>query len=426
MASGTVSDGRLWVMACALTLAPAPLAGSGVDWQMSGNDLTNDRNQPHETLINIGNVATLKPAWSFKALGSVSATPLVTGGYVYVPDWGGGLHKLDARTGQVAWSRKVSEYTGWSDSVSRTTPVLADGVLVSAQQPQSFGAKHDSSYLLGLNPETGSFLWKVMLDKHPATMLTQSPVVYNGVIYIGTSSNEEHWATDTKYECCSFVASMTAIYLKTGKVIWQTPMVPKGYTGGAIWSSTPAIDPKRGVVYITTGNNYTTPRRSLSASRAGNATACLSMTTSTRFWRSILKREPSSGRPVSRRSTPGTATASSTSPGLAPARNRAAAISTLVKAPCCIPQRLMARPATSLPPDRRAACSGESIATPAKWCGARRSVQAVSLAERNGDRLPTASVSMSPLPTAPSRIGRCNLPELSPPAVCGVARSGYG
>ena len=233
-----------------------PLAGAQ-DWQMSGNDLTNDRVQAHETLIGVGNVATLKPAWTFKTLGSVSATPLVTGGYVYFPDWGGGLHKLNARTGQVAWSRKVSEYTGWRDSVSRTTPVLSDGILVVGQQPQSFGAKHDSSYLPG--PETGDFLWKVMLDQNPATIQSQSPVVYNGVIYIGTSSNEEHWALDTKFQCCSFVASMAAVELKTGRVIWQTPMVPKGYTGGAIWSSTPAVDPKRGVVYITTGNNYTTP-----------------------------------------------------------------------------------------------------------------------------------------------------------------------
>ena len=213
---------------------------------MSGNDLTNDRNQPNETLIDIGNVATLKPAWSFKTLGSVSATPLVTGGYVYVPDWGGGLHKLNARTGPVAWSRKASEYPGRADSVSRTKPVLAAGVLVVAQQPQSFGAKHDSSYLLGLNPETGDLLWKVTLDKHPATILTQSPVVYDGVIYIGTSSNEEHETTDSKYECCSFVGRMSAVDLKTGKVIWQTPMAPKGYTVGAIWSSPPAVDPKRG------------------------------------------------------------------------------------------------------------------------------------------------------------------------------------
>jgi hypothetical protein len=38
-----------------------------------------------------------------------------------------------------------------------------------------------------------------MLDKHPATILTQSPVVSGGVIHVGTSSNEEHEATDTKY-----------------------------------------------------------------------------------------------------------------------------------------------------------------------------------------------------------------------------------
>src|SRR5271156_2761515 len=130
------SGARSWIIACGLASALMPLVGRGADWQVSGNDLTNDRNQPHETLIDVGNVATLKPAWTFKTLGSVSATPLVTGGYIYVPDWGGGLHKLNARTGQVAWSRKVSEYTGWDDSVSRTTPVLAAGGLVVAQQQQ--------------------------------------------------------------------------------------------------------------------------------------------------------------------------------------------------------------------------------------------------------------------------------------------------
>jgi polyvinyl alcohol dehydrogenase (cytochrome) len=242
-----------------LIAALSPALGRAADWQMSGNDLSNDRNQPRESLIGVNNVGSLKPVWTFKTLGSVSATPLIAGGFVYVPDWGGGLHKLDAKTGRVAWSRKISDYTGWADSVSRTTPVLANGVLVVAQQPQSFGAKHDSSYLLGLKPETGDLLWKVKLDKHPATILTQSPVIYDGMIYIGTSSNEEHWAMETTYACCSFVARMNAIDVKTGRLVWQTPMVPDGYTGAAIWSSTPAIDPKRGMVYITTGNNYSTP-----------------------------------------------------------------------------------------------------------------------------------------------------------------------
>jgi hypothetical protein len=38
-----------------------------------------------------------------------------------------------------------------------------------------------------------------MLDKHPTTILTQSPVVSGGVIHVGTPSNEENEATDTKY-----------------------------------------------------------------------------------------------------------------------------------------------------------------------------------------------------------------------------------
>ena len=64
-------------------LTAGPVSTHAADW--NGNDLTNDRNQPNETLIDIGNVAVPKPARSFKTLGSGSATPLVTGGYVYVP-----------------------------------------------------------------------------------------------------------------------------------------------------------------------------------------------------------------------------------------------------------------------------------------------------------------------------------------------------
>ena len=68
------SGARLWMIACTLASAMAPLAGSGVDWQMSGNDLTNDRNQPLSTpaprrMKNIGrptrstNVACSWQAW---------------------------------------------------------------------------------------------------------------------------------------------------------------------------------------------------------------------------------------------------------------------------------------------------------------------------------------------------------------------------
>lgn len=152
---------------------------------------------------------------------------------------------------------------------------------------------------------------------------------------------------------------MSAVDLKTGKAIWQTPTAPKGYTGGAIWSSTPAVDPKRGVVYVTTGNNYATPKEVAECQESGkrdclplddhiNSFVALDLKTGAIKWATrVVPFDTWNGNCFANE------------PGLGSARNRAAAISTLAKAPCCIPQRSMARPATSLPPGRRAACSGE-------------------------------------------------------------------
>src|SRR5277367_5916226 len=61
----STSCARSWVIACALVSLLAPLSAHAGDWRMGGNDLTNDRNQPNETLIDIGNVTSLKPGWTF-------------------------------------------------------------------------------------------------------------------------------------------------------------------------------------------------------------------------------------------------------------------------------------------------------------------------------------------------------------------------
>jgi len=79
----------------------------------------------------------------------------------------------------------------------------------------------------------------------------------------------------------SFRGSMLALDLNTGAVLWRTYVVPDGYTGGAVWGSSPAIDTKRGQVYIATGNNYSVPDEVLACvSDAGDDSAaqraCLS------------------------------------------------------------------------------------------------------------------------------------------------------
>ena len=53
---------------------------------------------------------------------------------------------------------------------------------------------------------------------------------------------------------------MIALDLETGAILWKTYTAPEGFTGNAVWGSSPAIDTKRGQVYIATGNNYSVPQ----------------------------------------------------------------------------------------------------------------------------------------------------------------------
>jgi polyvinyl alcohol dehydrogenase (cytochrome) len=95
-------------------------------------------------------------------------------------------------------------------------------------------------------------------------MITGSPMVYNSVVYIGVSSNEEAYSSQSSYACCTFRGSVVALNVTTGKKIWQTYTVPDnggqpgGYSGGPIWQP-PAIDTVRKLLYIGTGNNYSVP-----------------------------------------------------------------------------------------------------------------------------------------------------------------------
>jgi len=67
---------------------------------------------------------------------------------------------------------------------------------------------------------------------------------------------------------------MLALDLATGRILWKTYTTPEGYPGNAVWGSSPAIDTKRGSVYIATGNNYDVPDSVLACvTAAGSDTA---------------------------------------------------------------------------------------------------------------------------------------------------------
>lgn len=230
-------------------------------WRFAGHDVHNTRSAAEERVLAPWNVDKLAPRWVFTTHGSVSATPSVQGDALYVCDWGGFLYKIKANTGQQVWARKISDYDGVSGSLCRLTPAIAADKLIIGDQVDgsAFQSSANGQYVMAIDKNTGALLWKTQVDTHPAAIVTQSPVVHGGRVYVGVSSGEEGFAANPRYPCCTFRGSVVALDLNTGAIVWKTYMVPGGYSGGAVWGSTPVVDLKRRRLYVTTGNNYSVP-----------------------------------------------------------------------------------------------------------------------------------------------------------------------
>jgi polyvinyl alcohol dehydrogenase (cytochrome) len=232
-------------------------------WRIAGQNLSNSWSQPAEHSISPANVNGLTPKWVFTTGGDVSATPTVDGNAVYFPDWGGNLFAVEKDTGRLIWSHKISEYDGVEGAVSRVSPAVDGNQVIIGDIPNSKQA-HKGANVISVDRQTGTIQWMTQVDTHPAAIITGSPVVFDGMVYIGISSSEETLALNPAYPCCSFRGSIVALDEKSGAMRWKTFDMPDnggqpgGYSGGAIWQP-PAIDPKRGMLFAGTGNNYTAP-----------------------------------------------------------------------------------------------------------------------------------------------------------------------
>jgi polyvinyl alcohol dehydrogenase (cytochrome) len=248
--------GALALAGCVAALPASAVGRHGMpvqsDWTSAGQNNHDTHNAAAEHIINADNVSKLRPKWVFTTAGDVSATPTVAGGTVYAPDWGGKLWAVDAKTGKKVWSRSVSDYNGVPNEVSRTSPAYWHGELVIGTGLQA-SANLSGAYAVGINARTGAELWHTQVESQPMAIITGSPSVDHGIVYIGVSSKEEG-ATSF-----SFRGSVVALDARTGKILWKTYTLPEGYTGAPVWGSQPVVDRKRGLLYVATGNNYSVP-----------------------------------------------------------------------------------------------------------------------------------------------------------------------
>jgi polyvinyl alcohol dehydrogenase (cytochrome) len=285
----------------AVSLPQPDCSADSTDWPMFGQNVCNTSSQANAAGIGVDTVGKLAVKWQYDkkagAAGEVSATPAVVSGGVYFPDWGGNINRLDAMTGSLVWSKGVADLlsaSGYPGSlggfVSRDTPLVTQGLVIFGtvrDPPQVITSQGTGAYVIAITQDTGAVKWVKNLDPHPAAVITGSPVLDGNTLYVGVASQEEYGGLAKRfgidYKCCSFRGSAAALDVMTGQVKWQTytigddlfygssgppegglpadaaPPPMSGYTGVAIWSSTPVVDRKRNQLIVATGDNYSIP-----------------------------------------------------------------------------------------------------------------------------------------------------------------------
>ena len=244
--------------------APFTLDANAPHWNGWGVDVTQHRFQP-EAMARLGasDVPRLKLKWAFgyEDANQAYGQPTVVSGRIFVGSAGRKVYSLNAKTGCVYWVLKT-------DFPVRTAITIARA---GDRWVAYFGDQHGNVY--AVDATTGSLLWKTTLDPHPDVHVTGAPTLAEGQLFVGVSSLEEVSGAGPNDECCKFRGSLSALDAATGRVIWKTYTIPEepkplgknkngvqlwGPSGAGIWSS-PTIDLKKHLVYVTTGDNYSDP-----------------------------------------------------------------------------------------------------------------------------------------------------------------------
>ena len=93
---------------------------------------------------------------------------------------------------------------------------------------------------------TGQAIWTHQVDDQEHASIWSSPVVWNGVVYVGVASVAKQ---------VGFRGSVVALNAQTGEQVWKTFTVPEGADGAGVFA-VPAIDERRGMLYVGTQNAY--------------------------------------------------------------------------------------------------------------------------------------------------------------------------
>ena len=237
------------------------------DWGLTPQ---NTRFSPAEIAgLQASDIAKLRLKWAFAYPNATRARsqPTVAGNTVFMGSQDGTIYALDIASGCAYWTFKAAA------EVRSAVTIEASRSGENERGPRAyFGDFVGNVY--AVDARSGSLLWKSNLDDHHNVTITGSPKLYKDRLYVPMSSSEWASAADPAYECCTFRGGVAAFDTADGRMVWKSLTISgqpkltgkKNLAGAAMWApagapvwNSPAIDDKRGVLYVGTGEAYTSP-----------------------------------------------------------------------------------------------------------------------------------------------------------------------
>ncbi|MFN0178337.1 MAG: PQQ-binding-like beta-propeller repeat protein [Gemmatimonadales bacterium] len=243
--------------------SPAPAPTDWTAW--SGSPRGTGFRTAEQAGLTATEVPELELRWAFGFPdGTVTRSqPTVAGDLLIVGGQYGEVSALDAATGCIRWT-----YEG--DAAVKG--VVAIGPPNDNGQRLAVAADFRGT-VVALDLATGQLRWKTAVTDHPANNVTGSPVIHGGRVFVPLSSMEVVAAANPGYRCCTSSGAVVALDLATGAVRWRHRVIAAeatqtdtgrtgqpifGPAGAPVWSS-PTVDPRRGLLYVGTGENYSHP-----------------------------------------------------------------------------------------------------------------------------------------------------------------------
>ncbi|MGH1470985.1 MAG: PQQ-binding-like beta-propeller repeat protein [Cellvibrionaceae bacterium] len=123
-----------------------------------------------------------------------------------------------------------------------------------------------------IDATTGEGIWTQNVAVSQFSITTGTPVIFQDKVIVPVSQYEISLGANPKHVCCKSHGAVTALDVETGEKLWTAHTMPDakpvrdrgdgqmiwGPSGAPIWGS-PAIDEKRGLIYVGTGEATSEP-----------------------------------------------------------------------------------------------------------------------------------------------------------------------